>query len=215
MQNIIFASISFVLAAVAFLYGAVKLYKLEKPLYCRSMIAAVGCYLLQELSSLGSYLSGEFDYNFTAGNIGVFCASCIVISAEVCLWEEEGKKAGGPLSLIAPAVLVALSVWCFEVLRQDNGILASVFTYVTLIPMLLASFHCSRHLVLARSGDNNFAATKWCAIFSLLYFALTIVYLIVECYCSQLVINIFYVIVTLSIVLLTLSTVKGEKKWKI
>ena len=214
-MNDIFVFVSFILAAIAFVYGAINIYRGKKPMYCRIIIAAVGCYLLQELSSLGLYLCGGFDTYFTVSNIGIFCSSCLIISAEVCIWEEEGKKPGGLIPLIAPAVLMMLLVWCFIVVYRDNDIITSILVCISVIPMLIASFHCLRHLVLARSKDNNLTITKWCAVFSLTYFALTIMYFPIEFYCSALVTDIFYIVVTISVVLLTISTVKGEKKWKV
>lgn len=215
MKDFIFVILSFVLTAIAFIYGATKLYSAEKPLYYRIMIAAIGCYLLQELSSLGFYLCGGFDIKFTTSNIGIFCCSCLIISAEVCLWKEEGKKDCGFVPYVAPIILMILMIWCLIIVRQNDGIIISILTCITELPMLIASFHCTRHLILARSKDNNFATTKWCAIFSLVYFALTIMYFPIEYYCSSLVTDIFYVVITLNIVLLTVNVVKGEKKWKI
>ena len=51
MQNIIFALVSFLIAAFAFGFGAAKLFKKKKPLYLQLLVCAAGCFAIQQLSN--------------------------------------------------------------------------------------------------------------------------------------------------------------------
>ena len=50
MQDIIFALASFLLAAFAFGFGAVNLFKKKKPMYLQILVCAAGCFAIQQLS---------------------------------------------------------------------------------------------------------------------------------------------------------------------
>ena len=68
MQNIIFALVSFLIAAFACLFGAGKLFKKKKPMYLQLLVCAAGCFALQQLS----YVVNIWCDVTAAANIGMF-----------------------------------------------------------------------------------------------------------------------------------------------
>ena len=94
------------------------------------------------------------------------------------------------------------------------GIWTAILTVVTMLPMLPTAYMCAEHFICAGSEQGNLAATKWCTVFALSYFLLTGVYGLVSIYCPGELTNVFSIVVTLSIVALTASVVRGAQKWK-
>ena len=80
MQAIIFALISFLIAAFAFGFGAVKLFKKKRPLYLQLLVCAAGCFALEQLSYVINLWCGV-TAAVSIGMFGIFGSNFFLLSA--------------------------------------------------------------------------------------------------------------------------------------
>ena len=117
MQDIIFALASFLLAAFAFGFGAVKLFKKKKPMYLRILVCAAGCFAIQQLSFAVNIRCGV-TAAVSIGMLGTFGCNFFLLSANFGTLDkivDDGRGSGKAraISAVAPVVMAALAVAAF------------------------------------------------------------------------------------------------------
>lgn len=218
MQNIIFALASFLIAAFGFGYGAAKLFKKKKPMYLQILVSAAGCFALQQLSYVVNIWC-----NVTAavsiGMFGIFGCNFFLLSANFGTLDrivDDGKGSGKAraISVIAPIVMAVLAVAAF-LSWKDKDMFCAVMWLVMLIPALPASYFNLKHILLPMDPFEFLRATKPCNIAALVFYTVTAAYVICSASMSSTVSGILSVLMSLSALALSLSAVRGSKKWGI
>ena len=215
MKEIIFALISFLIAAFAFGFGAAKLFKKKKPLYLQLLVAAAGCFALQQLSCAVNLWCGV-TATVSIGMLGIFGCNFFLLSAnfgtlDKIVDESKGFDKVRAVSLIAPAVMATLAVLAF-LSWKDRDMFCAVMWVVMLIPALPASYFNLKHILLPMDPFEFLRATKPCNIAALVFYLATAAYVICSAAGKGGAIS---VLMSVSVLALSLCAVKGAKKWGI
>ena len=80
MQNIIFGLVSFLIAAFAFGFSAVRLFKKKKPMCLKLLTCAAGCFVIQQLSYVINIWCGV-TAAVSIGMLGIFGYNFFLLSA--------------------------------------------------------------------------------------------------------------------------------------
>ncbi len=218
MQDIIFGLISFIIAASAFALGVAKIFKKKKPLYLQLIICAVGCFAIQQLSYVVNIWC-----NVTAavsiGMFGIFGCNFFLLSANFGTLDkivDDGKGSGKAraISVIAPVIMAVPAVAAF-LSWKDKDLFCAVMWLVMLIPALPASYFNLKHILLPMDPFEFLRATKPCNISALVFYIVTVVYIICSASQNSTVSGVVSVLMSVSVLALSLSAVRGAKKWGI
>lgn len=218
MQNIIFPLVSFLVAAFAFGFGAVMLFKKKKPMYLQILVCAAGCFALQQLSYVVNIWC-DITAAVSIGMFGIFGCNFFLLSANFGTLDKIVDDGQGSLktragAVIAPVLLTALTVFAF-VSWKDKDLFCAVMWVIMLIPALPASYFNLKHILLPMDPFEFLRATRNCNIAALGFYLVTAVYVICSAFCGNTVNGILSVLMSLSSLALSLSAVKGAKKWGI
>ena len=218
MKEIIFALASFLLAAFAFGFGAIKLFKKKKPLYLQILVCAAGCFAIQQLSYVVNIWC-DVTAAVSIGMFGIFGCNFFLLSANFGTLDkivDDGKGSGKAraISIIAPVVMAVLAVVAF-LSWKDKDMFCAVMWTLMLIPALPASYFNLKHILLPMDPFEFLRATKPCNIAALVFYLVTAVYVICSASQSSTVSGVLTVAMSLSVLGLSLCAVKGAKKWGI
>lgn len=218
MQNIIFALASFLIAAFAFGFGAVRLFKKKKPLYLQLLVCATGCFALQQLSYTVNIWCGVSEA-VSVGMLGIFGCNFFLLSADFGTLDRivddgKGSTKARAVSVIAPVIMAVLAVAALFTLKNGNMFYA-VMWLVVLLPALPASYFNLKHILLPMDPFEFLRATRPCNIAALIFYVVTAVYAISTSSENIAVSGVLSVLMSLSVLGLTFSAVKGDKKWGI
>ena len=218
MQNIIFPLVSFLVAAFAFGFGAVMLFKKKKPMYLQILVCAAGCFALQQLSYVVNIWC-DITAAVSIGMFGIFGCNFFLLSANFGTLDKIVDDGQGSLktragAIIAPVLLTALTVFAF-VSWKDKDLFCAVMWVIMLIPALPASYFNLKHILLPMDPFEFLRATRNCNITALVFYLVTAVYVICSAFCGNTVNGILSVLMSISVLALSLSAVRGAKKWGI
>ena len=218
MQNIFFALASFLIADFAFGYGAAKLFKKKKPMYLQLLVAAAGCFALQQLSYAVNLWCGV-SASVSIGMLGIFGCNFFLLSANYGTLDRivddgSGSKKARAFAVIAPVIMATLTLLAF-LSWKDKDLSCAVMWAVMLLPALPASYFNLKHILLPMDPFEFLRATKPCNIAALAFYAVTAAYVICSARAGSTVSGILSVVMSLSVLALSLCAVKGAKKWGI
>ena len=218
MQEVWFTVISFLLATAAFVYGALKLFKSKTPLYFIIIVCAAGCFMLKEISSMVSYFCGGYDGYASIGELATFGCALFLFSANYGQMDGvvEGKSVSKRiklLSCIPPLIFTGLSATAVAT-RADGSPLNAVIMLIAVLPMIASSYFNTKHLIMPMDDLRLLSTTKWCNIFSLVYFVCTYLYLLSPLSGSVLIAEFLSVLTGVIVLCLTISAERGCQKWK-
>lgn len=218
MNEVVFDIINLVLSTGAFIYGATKLFHKGKPMYFQILICAVGCYTLQEFSSVINYLCDGFEEGIAISILGLMGCVMFILAANrgaldalVDEHDEKGRRAR-LLALVAPIVVLVSIVFAVIIWKDLVKPIVLIVVLVIMISIVPASYFSLKHLLLPKDSLGILECTKPCNIFSFLYLMIALVYCLsfgISSYAAG-AISIFC---TLCIVGLAVSAVKGAEKW--
>ena len=218
MQNIIFALASFLIAAFAFGFGAFRLFKKKKPMYLQILVCAAGCFMIQQLSYVVNIWC-----NVTAavsiGMFGIFGCNFFLLSANFGTLDkivDDGRGSGKARAgaVIAPVIMAVLAVIAF-LTWKDNDMFCAVMWLIMLIPALPASYFNLKHILLPMDPFEFLGATKLCNISALVFYIITAAYIICSAITNNTVSGVVSVLMSVSVLALSLSAVRGSEKWGI
>ena len=218
MTDLIYGIASFLIAAFAFGFGAINLFKKKNPMYLQILVCAAGCFALQQLSYVVNIWC-----NVTAavsiGMFGIFGCNFFLLSANFGTLDkivDDGKGTGKAraISVIAPIIMAVLAVIAF-LSWKNKDMFCAVMWLIMLIPALPASYFNLKHILLPMDPFEFLRATKPCNIAALLFYVVTAVYVICSANTENAVSGILSVAMSLSVLALSLCAVKGAKKWGI
>ena len=218
MSDLLFSFTSFLIAAVAFGFGAVKLFRKKKPMYLQLLVCAAGCFAIQQLSYVVNIWCNVSEA-VSIGMLGIFGCNFFLLSANFGTLDKivddgKGSKKARMSASIAPVVMAALAVFAF-ISWKDSNMFCAVMWLIMLIPALPASYFNLKHILLPIDPFEFLRATKPCNIASLVFYILTAVYVICSASMGSTVSGIISVAMSVSVLILSVCAVKGAKKWGI
>ena len=218
MQSILFGLTSFLIASVAFGFGALKLFKKGKPMYLQLIVCASGCFALQQLSYIVNLWCGVTE-TVSIGMLGIFGCNFFLLSAnfgtlDKIVDEGKGFNEVRAVSTIAPAVMAVLMTLAFLLWRRKD-IFCAVMWAVILIPALPASYFNLKHILLPIDPFEVLRATRACNIAALIFYIVTVAYVICLASMERTISGMLSVMMSLSVLTLSLCAVKGAERWGI
>lgn len=218
MKFITFSFISFLIAAFAFGFGAVRLFRKRKPLYLQLLVCAAGCFAIEQLSCIVNLWCGASEA-VSIGMLGIFGCNFFLLSANYGTLDkivDDGKAAKGARAgaVIAPVILAALAVFAF-LAWKSRDLFCAVMWLVMLAPALPASYYNLKHILLPIDPFAFLRATKPCNIAALSFYTVTAVYAICSAGATNTVSGILSVLMSLAALALSLCAVRGATKWGI
>ena len=216
--ELIYSLASFLLAAFAFGFGAIKLFKKKKPLYLQLLVCAVGCFAIRQLSSVVNQWCGVAE-SASIGMVGIFGCNAFLLSANFGtldkIVDDGGNSARARVgALIAPAVMAALTAAAFLVWRGRDPFCAAMWL-VMLLPALPASYFNLKHILLPMDPFEFLRATRPCNFAAMVFYAVTAVYVIGSASAGGAASGVLSVLMSLSTLALAASAVRGAKQWGI
>ncbi len=210
--------ISFFVAACAFAYGAVKLFKKGKPMYFQLLICAAGCYALEELSTIVNYLCGGFEEPVTIGLLGIFGCNFFLLSANYGQLDrivDDGSSVNNRakrIALIAPFIFILITAAIFLSRMRENIFSAVVFSFI-MLPAIPASYFNLKHLIMPIDDFGFLRSTNPCNISALIFYLLMAVHILFMS--SETEFDITSILLSLSVLNTVICSEKGAKKWGI
>ena len=213
--DILYALVSFIIAAFVFIYGTTKLFKKRKPLYWKLIVCAVGCFALQQLSYVIRLWCGATE-EVNIGTLGILGCNIFLFSANFgtldgIVDDGTGSRRARYFALLAPAFLALLSVAVFFAWK-DKNLFYAVIWIVLMLPALAASYFNLKHLILPLDPFEFLRATKQSNIAALIFYGLTVVYGFVSAF-SSIVSGLLSIVMSVMMFVLVLCAIRGAKKW--
>lgn len=210
--------ISFLITSLSFGYGAFNLFRKKKPLYFQLLICAAGCFALEQLSSIVRHLCDISD-PFSIGMLGIFGCNFFLLSANFGTLDKivddgTNSKKARILAFLAPILISVLTFRVFLIWDKANLIEALIWVFL-LIPSLPASYYNLKHLLLPLDPFGFLKATKLCNFAALGFYLSSILYAEASASPENVICGIFSILMSFTMLILTISAVKGVKKWGI
>ena len=218
MKEILFASASFLIAAFAFGYGVFRLFRKKIPLYLQLYVCAAGCFALERLSAAVNLWCGVYE-PFSIGMLGIFGCNFFLLSANFGTLDKivddgtDSRKARTS-AIAAPIAMALLLLGVFLAWKKTELFGAFLWIFL-LLPILPASYFNLKHLLLPPDPFGFLKATRACNDSALCFS-------VIEALCGafsagggSVLSSVFPILASLSAAALTISAVKGAKKWGI
>ena len=218
MQNTVFGLASFLVAEVAFGFGAARLFRRKIPMYLQLPVCAAGCFAVQQLSHLVN-LWCNVTAAVSIGMFGIFGCNFFLLSANFGTLDrivDDGKdsRRARRRAFIAPAAMAALDAAAF-LSWKDRDLFCAVMWLAMLCPALPASYFDLKHILLPMDPFGFLRATKPCNIAALAFYPVTAAYVICSAFAESAVIGLHAILMSLAVLALSICAVKGAKIWGI
>ena len=219
MLDIIYGVASFVLAAAAFWLGAVKLFGTRRPLYMKLLVCAAGCFMLEQQLLLINLWCGRREL-FSIGMLGILGCNCFLLSANYGTLDkivDDGSKKNRPakiLAIIAPAVVAIACCNVFYVWRSKD-LLCAVMWMLMLLPAIPASYLNLKHILLPMDDLGLLKATRLCNFSALVLYIVMAAFAACSASDSSSLVGILSCLMSLSVFGISVSAIRGAKKWGI
>lgn len=207
-----------VISVAAFSYGAFKLFRDNIPFYFKIIVFAVGCYALEEISSLITYLCGGFESYLTVNALGTFGCYFFLLSASY--GQIDGVVDDGSpecikarrIALIAPIVIFAVFINNFLGALKMSNIFTASLVFVISAPMPFSAYFNLKHLIM-RNDEFGFLKTlKAYNFIALIHYLLEMMY---GYFPTGSTISLATeIMLSVSLFCMIIATVKGAKTWK-
>ncbi|MCQ2476944.1 MAG: hypothetical protein MJ125_03815 [Clostridia bacterium] len=214
MSILLFESIAFGISIIAFLYGVIKVFIPNVPIYYKMIISAVGCYVLEELWVIVNALCGVENDTFSIRLIGIIGCYCTFLTANSrALTNLLGKdvlnnRKSKYLALIAPAAIFALSF--AAILKVDKS--KAVIMILVFLPLIVDSYYELKCLLTPMDDKGLLKQIKIINALVLIEYAISMSYTFVQ---ELNVLLVMDVISAIGMALIVLASRKGAIKWKI
>ena len=219
MSEIIYGLASFAISAAAFWLGAVELFAKNNPLYMKLLVCAAGCFMLEQQLLLVNLWCGVHEV-FTIGMLGILGCNYFLFSANYGTLDrivDDGGKKNRPariLAGIAPVVVVLLCVNAFFAWK-DKDIICAVMWMLMLLPAIPASYFNLKHILLPTDDFGFLKATRNCNISALILYVVMAFFVRCSATDNSRLEGILSLLMSLAVLGITISAIKGAKKWRI
>ena len=217
MLDIIYGVASFVIAAAAFWLGAVKLFGTRKPLYMKLLVCAAGCFMLEQQLLLINLWCGVKEM-FSIGMLGILGCNFFLLSANYGTLDkvvDDGSKQNRPAKIAAVIAPVVVTIACVNVFLMWKGkdIICAVMWLLMLLPAIPASYLNLKHLLLPRDDLGLLKATRFCNFSALVLYIVMAAFAASSASDSSRLVGILSCLMSLSVFGITVSAIRGAKKW--
>lgn len=187
-------------------------------MYFRLFAFATGCFALYLLSYVVSRWCGIVP-SMSIGAFSIFGAEFFLLSANYGTLDklvDDGDRSQNArrLSWIAPFVIAVLAVAEFFAWLKEDIFTAEMWVVIA-IPAAAASYFNLKHLLLPTDAFGLLRATRFCNVFALIFYVITAVYVIVSSMGRTILSGVLLVLMSLSVLGMTMSAIKGSEKWGI
>lgn len=214
MSILLFENIASGISIIAFLYGVIKVFIPNVPIYYKMIISAVGCYVLEELWVIVNAFCGVENDTFSIRLIGIIGCYCTFLTANSrALTNLLGKdvlnnRKSKYLALIAPAAIFALSF--AAILKVDKS--KAVIMILVFLPLIVDSYYELKCLLTPMDDKGLLKQIKIINALVLIEYAISMSYTFVQ---ELNVLLVMDVISAIGMALIVLASRKGAIKWKI
>ena len=219
MLDVIYGVASFVIAAVAFWFGAVKLFTRKKPFYMKLLVCAAGCFMLEQQLLLINLWCGVHEV-FSIGMLGILGCNYFLLSANYGTLDKivddraiENRSAR-LLAIIAPLIIALLCLNAFFAWK-DKDIICDVMWMLMLLPAIPASYFNLKHILLPEDAGGFLRATRNSNISALILYVIMTFFVRCSATDNSRLEGILSLLMSLAVLGITISAVKGAKKWGI
>lgn len=219
MLDLIYGAISFVVAAAAFWLGAIKLFGTKKPFYMKLLVCAAGCFMLEQQLLLINLWCGVKEM-FSIGMLGILGCNYFLLSANYGTLDkvvDDGSKQNRTAKLLAVIASVVVAIACINVFIawKDKDIICAVMWVLMLLPAIPASYFNLKHILLPADGFGFLRATRFCNISALVLYIVMAAFAACSASESSRLVGIFSCLMSLAVLGITISAIRGAKKWGI
>ena len=219
MLDVIYGVASFVIAAVAFWFGAVKLFTRKKPFYMKLLVCAAGCFMLEQQLLLINLWCGVHEV-FSIGMLGILGCNYFLLSANYGTLDKivddraiENRPAR-LFAIIAPLIIALLCLNAFFAWK-DKDIICDVMWMLMLLPAIPASYFNLKHILLPEDPGGFLRATRNSNISALILYVIMTFFVRCSATDNSRLEGILSLLMSLAVLGITISAVKGAKKWGI
>ncbi|MCQ2400019.1 MAG: hypothetical protein MJ072_05895, partial [Clostridia bacterium] len=209
---------------VAFIYGAIKLFRKGKPLYFQLFVVATGCRVMERLIVVTTIICG-----FTESDVSVamllgmfsyglfaFSANYGVLDAIVDDRSDVRNKKARILAFIAPVIVGIMAVIIVMLYVKNYSLYTGVLIAIAVIPCLFGSYYNLKHLILPTDELGLLKATRSVNLIALIAYIVGIANnLVTALFPNSVLISQIHVVVFILPVLIVIYSVKGAEQWKI
>ncbi len=219
MLDLIYGIISFTIAALAFWLGAIKLFAKKKPFYMKLLVCAAGCFMLEQQLFLINLWCGVKEV-FSIGMLGILGCNCFLLSANYGTLDkivDDGEKQNRPAKLIAIIAPIIIAVMCLNafLVWKNKDIICAVMWILMLFPAIPASYFNLKHILLPVDACGFLRATRNCNISALILYVVMAVFVTCSSTGNNRLIGILSLLMSLAVFGITISAIRGAKKWGI
>ena len=219
MLDIVYGVVSFVVAAVGFWLGAVKLFGTRSPLYMKLLVCATGCFMLEQQLLLIN-LWCDVKEMFSIGMLGILGCNYFLLSANYGTLDrvvDDGSEKNRTAKLVAFIAPIVIAIACFNVFLvwKDKDIICAVMWVLMLLPAIPASYLNLKHILLPEDDFGFLRATRFCNISSLTLYIVMAAFAACSASDSSRLVGIFSCLMSLAVLGITVSAIRGAKKWGI
>lgn len=219
MSDIIYGVASFAVAAAAFWLGAIKLFGTKTPLYMKLLVCAAGCFMLEQQLFLIN-LWCDVEEMFSIGMIGILGCNCFLLSANYGTLDkivDDGSKKNTAVKLIAAIAPVITAILCLNVFLvwKDKDVICAVMWVLMLFPAIPASYFNLKHIILPADDFGFLRATRLCNISALALYIVMAAFAVCSASDSSRLVGILSCLMSLAVLGITVSAIRGAKKWGI
>ena len=217
MQELFYGITSFVIAALAFWLGAVRLFTTKKPLYMKLLVCAAGCFMLEQQLYLINIWCDVREM-FSIGILGILGCNCFMLSANYGTLDKivddgsKKNKAARFISYIAPIIVSALTFNVFLVWK-DKDIICGILWALMLLPAIPASYLNLKHILLPMDDFGFLRATRFCNIFALVLYIVMATFAACSASNNSRLAGILSCLMSLAVLSITIFAIKGAKQW--
>lgn len=205
---------------VAFLIGLFKVCLKPSPLYLKMLVFAVGGYSFEAIGELVSTLCNGYGTTIRISFLGLFVYYMFIAAANAGETDKlfdggsrKGRKAH-LIALIAPFVFTVESIFALIYLWEDMGKMAGISLIIDLVPKIVGSYFCAKHLLMPDNSDATLKMIRRTDAFIMISFVFEDLYTY-SYFISTVVVNIATIFLILSIGGIVFVSVKEAKSWKI
>ena len=219
MLDIIYGVASFAIAAFAFWLGAVKLFTRKKPFYMKLLVCASGCFMLEQQLFLVNLWCGVHEV-FSIGMLGILGCNCFLLSANYGTLDrivDDGAKENRRARLLANVAPIFIALLCFNVFLvwKNKDIICAVMWILMLLPAIPASYFNLKHILLPVDDYGLLRATRNCNISALILYVVMAAFAACSASDSSRLVGILSLLMSLAVFGITISAIRGAKKWGI
>lgn len=218
MKDIIFQVLAFIIAAVAFGFGAFKLFRKGKPLYMQILVCAAGCLAVMQLSFMVN-LWCDIQESVSINLLGIFGCNLFLLSANYGTLDKivddgtSGKKAK-TIAAFMSVVALGLAITPFFTWWPYDMFFA-VSIVVMLLPIVPASYFNVKHILLPMDMLGLLKVTKPCNIVALVFYFFSIILSALSVFNNLMFDGILSALMSVSMLVLIVFAVRGAEKWGI